>query len=89
MPRRLLTQEALCHIPQPSAKERVHADPTDHTLLRRHRRPVGARAREGTGIGASSLPERPQRREYFIYPVARADGRDVPADWTFRYMDVR
>jgi len=29
------------------------------------------------------------RRNYFIYPVARADGRDVPAEWTFRFTDVR
>jgi hypothetical protein len=30
-----------------------------------------------------------KRLNYFIYPVARADGQDVPAvEWTFRYADV-
>ena len=30
-----------------------------------------------------------QRRNYLIYPVARADGADVPGvEWTFRYTDV-
>ncbi|HLY36788.1 MAG TPA: transglutaminase-like domain-containing protein [Candidatus Binatia bacterium] len=29
-----------------------------------------------------------QRRNYLIYPVARADGADVKADWTFRYEDL-
>jgi len=24
---------------------------------------------------------------YFIYPVARADGVDVPSEWTLRYTD--
>jgi len=29
------------------------------------------------------------RRNYFIYPIARADGADVPGvEWTFRYTDV-
>jgi transglutaminase-like putative cysteine protease len=28
------------------------------------------------------------RRNYFIYPIARAGGRDVPVEWTFRYVDV-
>jgi len=29
-----------------------------------------------------------QRRNYLIYPVARADGADVKADWTFKYEDL-
>jgi hypothetical protein len=30
-----------------------------------------------------------QRRNYFIYPIVRADGVDVPGvEWTFRYTDV-
>ena len=29
------------------------------------------------------------RRNYFVYPIARADGRDVSGvEWTFRYTDV-
>ncbi len=30
-----------------------------------------------------------KRLNYFIYPTARADGREVPGvEWTFRYLDV-
>ena len=30
-----------------------------------------------------------QRRNYFIYPIVRVDGVDVPGvEWTFRYTDV-
>src|SRR2546422_471872 len=28
-----------------------------------------------------------RRLNYFIYPVARADGADVPSEWTLRYTD--
>ena len=28
-----------------------------------------------------------RRLNYFIYPVARADGQDVSSEWTFRYTD--
>jgi transglutaminase-like putative cysteine protease len=35
-------------------------------------------------------PEGTARRlNYFIYPVARADGLDVPSEWTLRYTDKR
>src|SRR5204863_8803625 len=34
---------------------------------------------EPTGTG--------RRLNYFIYPVARADGQDVSSEWTLRYTD--
>src|SRR5262249_18441629 len=52
MPRRPITEEALCHIPQGAP-------------LRRHRRPAGARAREGAGIGAGSLRKNHTRRDRY------------------------